>query len=70
MTVSCSNHTPCNFKEKDGTGCNVSIVDKVGCYGREMPRSANHFNILHARKGSPKLEGSRLGKEIRRCDRD
>lgn len=65
MSRSHSNHTSCKFKRRDCTGCHVSIVDKVGCYGRETRRSVNHFKILHARKGSPNLEESRLGKEIR-----
>lgn len=31
-----------NFKRKDCTCCHVGIVDKAGCYGREMRWSVNH----------------------------
>lgn len=65
MSRSHFNHTPCNFKRRDCTGCHVCIVDKVGCYGRETRRSVNHFKIFHARRGLPNLEESQSGKEIR-----
>lgn len=65
MSRSHYNHTPLTVKPRYCSGCHVSIVDKVGCYGRETLQSVNHFKIFHTSKGSTKQKESRPGMEIR-----